>query len=820
MLVALALGASAAVLRVPEEHPSLQAAFGASAEGDTVLVARGTWAGLVTGPAHTVTLCSNHLFTGDTTDIVETVLDGEYAGTLLDIHSGPGTWFTLHGLTLQRGQGQILNTNIYCDRAAALHVTDSTNVRIEHVVFRENRAPRRAAILHVGRQCSGLGSRSLVVMRKVHCVNNRHDTIGENHQGAMAIKLNHGAIDLRGIRFVDTPDSGRQIYAMSSNGESAVFDDIKVTNCLGDLRLEAPSTNGEMRFTNISIDNPEGARGCLLSLAGSLTTPDSSVVVAHNIRVQGGVYTVRGPLGAFGLSPMTLDMDSVAVSHVRYLPPGNQGRLVVISPTQPGILRNLHLHHNVSGDSTQHVGVGLCSLTNMDVIDAHIHDNRVILPPRVNASQNGGNSIEGAMLLVGGGVRRFENLIFENNVVEDLDDYSNQVPTEAYHRNWGRELFAWGQEIEARHIRVRNSRLSNPCPEIYSPADIDLSGPGSTITMFARTLRIEDVVLADCDDGGFSFTADSLWMENVVLRNVGRVALNNWRAEFPGAPPYLRFRNLHIENVDASLNFLSPPMQRLSQQAVLFMDVVSDHEGVDPVVDMENVTVTGCDGMRHLFNFYEPVTLNLRSCLFWNNSYGQLVGWDDPVTVNWDYSLVEEEVPGEGNLIGLDPLFDPLLGPPFLSADSPCIDAGTPDPAFDDREDPESPGFALWPSQGTRRNDIGFTGGPGAAIFDTAWVALPRWEPRLVPQAFTLGAPWPNPFNPVTRIPFTLARPEIVRLSVHNLLGQEVAVLAHGVQFAGRHEVPWDAGSLASGVYVVHLETGGQTQSRTITLLR
>ncbi|MDP2361720.1 MAG: hypothetical protein Q8O14_13390, partial [bacterium] len=95
LLAALTLGASAAVLRVPQDLPGIQAAFDASAAGDTVLVDRGTWAGLVTGPAHSVTLCSNHLFTGDTTDIVETVLDGEYAGTILDVHSGLGSWFTV-----------------------------------------------------------------------------------------------------------------------------------------------------------------------------------------------------------------------------------------------------------------------------------------------------------------------------------------------------------------------------------------------------------------------------------------------------------------------------------------------------------------------------------------------------------------------------------------------------------------------------------------------------------------------------------------------------------------------------------------------------
>ena len=128
--------------------------------------------------------------------------------------------------------------------------------------------------------------------------------------------------------------------------------------------------------------------------------------------------------------------------------------------------------------------------------------------------------------------------------------------------------------------------------------------------------------------------------------------------------------------------------------------------------------------------------------------------------------------------------------------------------------------MALFPSLGTRRNDIGLFGGPLAAQLDTAWLALPAWTAQARPRDFHLGAPWPNPFNPVTRIPLTLERPFPVRLSVHNLLGQEVAVLANGILPAGTHILPFQAGKLASGLYVVQLAAGGRTESRAITLLR
>jgi uncharacterized repeat protein (TIGR01451 family) len=89
-----------------------------------------------------------------------------------------------------------------------------------------------------------------------------------------------------------------------------------------------------------------------------------------------------------------------------------------------------------------------------------------------------------------------------------------------------------------------------------------------------------------------------------------------------------------------------------------------------------------------------------------------------------------------------------------------------------------------------------------------------------VPDAYELKQNYPNPFNPVTRITFGLPEDGEVTLEVYDALGRSVGRLAHGFMTAGRHEIPFDASRLASGVYLYRLQAGGRSMVRHMTLLR
>ena len=87
-------------------------------------------------------------------------------------------------------------------------------------------------------------------------------------------------------------------------------------------------------------------------------------------------------------------------------------------------------------------------------------------------------------------------------------------------------------------------------------------------------------------------------------------------------------------------------------------------------------------------------------------------------------------------------------------------------------------------------------------------------------KSFALEQNYPNPFNPRTTIEFTLDKKSDVKLTIYNMLGQEVATLVNEVRNAGIYPVIWDASNVASGVYFYKLSAGDLTRTKKMVLLK
>jgi len=88
------------------------------------------------------------------------------------------------------------------------------------------------------------------------------------------------------------------------------------------------------------------------------------------------------------------------------------------------------------------------------------------------------------------------------------------------------------------------------------------------------------------------------------------------------------------------------------------------------------------------------------------------------------------------------------------------------------------------------------------------------------PAEFALLCNYPNPFNPTTTINFSLGSAGIVQLKVFDIFGREVATLVNGYRDAGGHSVTFNASGLASGVYIVQLNSGAQRVTGKMVLLK
>jgi plastocyanin len=88
------------------------------------------------------------------------------------------------------------------------------------------------------------------------------------------------------------------------------------------------------------------------------------------------------------------------------------------------------------------------------------------------------------------------------------------------------------------------------------------------------------------------------------------------------------------------------------------------------------------------------------------------------------------------------------------------------------------------------------------------------------PDRFALNQNYPNPFNPSTKIKFDIAKDGFAKLSIYNMIGQEVATLVNGNLAAGRYEVDWNALQVNSGVYFYKLETDGFIDTKKMLLVK
>ncbi|MEN8008080.1 MAG: FlgD immunoglobulin-like domain containing protein [Candidatus Krumholzibacteriota bacterium] len=188
----------------------------------------------------------------------------------------------------------------------------------------------------------------------------------------------------------------------------------------------------------------------------------------------------------------------------------------------------------------------------------------------------------------------------------------------------------------------------------------------------------------------------------------------------------------------------------------------------------------------------------------------------------------------EGNLAGDDgpsarcAAIMPSLGPDlWLVGTTTGLYSTTPEdgvPVVWTREAPSSLGNVIVDALAVRLSDRKVVVGTHGRGIHSVIVPQPSDVPERGP-AVHLAQNTPNPFNPSTRIDFSLEAAGPVRLEVFDAAGRRVRVLVAGWRAAGEHHVEWDGTDdrgrrVGSGVYPYRLQTATRTENRKMTLVQ
>ncbi len=101
---------------------------------------------------------------------------------------------------------------------------------------------------------------------------------------------------------------------------------------------------------------------------------------------------------------------------------------------------------------------------------------------------------------------------------------------------------------------------------------------------------------------------------------------------------------------------------------------------------------------------------------------------------------------------------------------------------------------------------------------DYSSTAEVTYEPK--PNDYVLDQNYPNPFNPVTAIKYSIPEGSQVKLTVYDLLGNQVQTLVDEYKSAGTYSVKFDGAELTSGIYIYRLQAGKFVSTKRMALIK
>jgi len=89
-----------------------------------------------------------------------------------------------------------------------------------------------------------------------------------------------------------------------------------------------------------------------------------------------------------------------------------------------------------------------------------------------------------------------------------------------------------------------------------------------------------------------------------------------------------------------------------------------------------------------------------------------------------------------------------------------------------------------------------------------------------MPVTYSIYNIYPNPFNPITSIEYSLPENAAIELIAYNIHGRHIQTLLQGFQTAGYHSINWNAQNYPSGVYLIRLGSSTYSKTQKVVLIK
>lgn len=109
---------------------------------------------------------------------------------------------------------------------------------------------------------------------------------------------------------------------------------------------------------------------------------------------------------------------------------------------------------------------------------------------------------------------------------------------------------------------------------------------------------------------------------------------------------------------------------------------------------------------------------------------------------------------------------------------------------------------------------------PNSILFRPSKVISVEEGSTNAANEFTLGQNFPNPFNPSTKINFTIPKPVNVRLEIYSITGEFIEGIINQKLKPGKYEYSWNAGDYPSGIYYYKLSSENRSESKKMVLVK